>query len=74
MPWTGQELASRHNKSLGGSAASKAAATANAILQKTGDEGKAIRIANWQAKKKRFRRGGPVRPSMYGLDSVKGQT
>lgn len=47
MPWpTGRGFASKHNKKLKGAAANKAARVANAILSKTGDEGKAIRIAN----------------------------
>ena len=65
MPWTWQEFASRHNKKLKGPRAAKAASIANAILEKTGDEGKAIRIAN-----SKFRAGGRV--SQYGLDSLKG--
>lgn len=47
MPFsTGGEFASRHNKKLHGHAADVAKATANSVLEKTGDEGKAIRIAN----------------------------
>ena len=53
MPWTGSTFKSRHNKALSGARAGKAAKVANAILRKTGDEGKAIRIANAMAKKKR---------------------
>lgn len=49
MPWTGKTFADRHNKSLRGEKAEKAAEIANAILRKDGDEGKAIRIANYQA-------------------------
>ena len=47
MPWKGPEFASRHNKKLSGSSASKAAGAANAVLKKTGDEGKAVRIGNY---------------------------
>lgn len=49
MPWTGSEFASRHNHSLSGPAAGKAASIANAILKRTGDEGLAIRTANARA-------------------------
>lgn len=47
MPWkTGKDFAGKHNKKLHGHSADIAKSTANAILKKTGDEGKAIRIAN----------------------------
>ena len=46
MPWTGQTFAEKHNHSLTGAESEEAAKIANAILEKTGDEGKAIRIAN----------------------------
>jgi len=52
MPWTAATFRAKHNKKLSGTQASKAARVADAILAKTGDEGKAIRIANWMAKKK----------------------
>ncbi len=51
MPWTGSSFRAKHNKSLTPAQAKKAAKTANAILKETGNEGKAIRIANSQAKK-----------------------
>ena len=51
MPWTAKTFKSRHNKSLSLAQAKQAAETANAILKETGDEAKAIRIANAQAKK-----------------------
>ncbi len=55
MPWpTGKSFAAKHNHGLSGKAADKAAKTATAILAETGDEGKAIRIANWQAKRKKM--------------------
>lgn len=50
MPWTAKSFAAKHNHALGGDKAAKAAAMANAILKKTGDEGKAIRIANARAR------------------------
>jgi hypothetical protein len=49
MPWTGKSFASRHNHRLSGRSATKAAAQANAILRKTGDEGMAIAVANKHA-------------------------
>jgi len=63
MPWDAQSFASRHNKKLKGARAAKAASVANAILDKTNDEGKAIRIANAVA-------NGTVR--RHGLDTMKG--
>ena len=50
MPWTPQTFAQRHNHALSKPQASKAAAVANAILKRTGDEGMAIAVANKQAK------------------------
>jgi len=52
MPWTGKTFSERHNKKLHGKAAEKAAAQANAILEKTGDEGLALAVANKNAKKR----------------------
>ena len=49
MPWTAQSFAARHNADLSSAQATIAARIANAILRKTGDEGKAIRVANAQA-------------------------
>lgn len=46
MPWSGKSFGSRHNHKLSGAGAAKAASIANAILKDSGDEGKAIRIAN----------------------------
>lgn len=52
MPWTKKDVA-RHTKSVKTSAAkAKWAKVANAIAKQSGDEGKAIRIANVMAKKK----------------------
>ncbi len=50
MPWTGKSF-KKHNKKLGKSSAKKASKIANAVLKKTGDEGKAIAIANAAVKK-----------------------
>jgi len=56
MPWTGEMFLKRHNKKLSSSKAKKAASIANAILRKGGSDASAIRIANWQVKKRK--RGG----------------
>ena len=53
MPWTGKTFRSRHNKGLTPDQAWEAARVANAVLRDTGDEGKAIRIANAQANRGR---------------------
>ena len=52
MPWTANSFKKRHNTRLTPSKARKAAEIANAILEETGDEGKAIRIANSKVKTK----------------------
>ena len=57
MPWTPQQFKSRHNKGLSGSQSAEAAKVANAILKKTGDEGKAIAIANAMARRARGKNG-----------------
>ena len=51
MPWTAMEF-EKKNHSLDKPQAKKAAHIANAILEKTGDEGMTIAVANKQAKKK----------------------
>lgn len=61
MPWTGKSFAERHNHSLKGKAAEKAAAQASAVLKATGDEGMAIAVANKQAKRTKHER-------LYGKD------
>lgn len=50
VPWDSKSF-KKHNKKLSDAQAKKAARIANAILEKTGDEGKAIRIANAAVKK-----------------------
>lgn len=45
MPWSGRSF-SKHNHSLSGAGASKAASIANAVLKRSGDEGMAIAVAN----------------------------
>jgi len=51
MPWKPEEFARKHNKSLSPKAAKTAAKTANAVLKESGDEGKAVRIGNYVAKR-----------------------
>lgn len=53
MPWTGKSFKSRHNKGLTDKQATEAAKIANAILRETGDEGKAIRVANSKVRRKK---------------------
>lgn len=50
MPWTPGSFKSKHNKSLSPAQSAHAAKVANAILKQSGDEGKAIRIANASAR------------------------
>lgn len=52
MPWD-RESIKRRNHKLKGKAAEKAAAQANAILEKTGDEGLALAVASKNAKRTR---------------------
>lgn len=64
MPWDAKSFAAKHNKKLQGTPkAAKAATVANAVLAKSGDEGKAIRIGNAVA-------NGTVK--RHGLDTMKG--
>ncbi len=53
MPWTAKTFAAKHNKKLKGSAASKAAKQANAILRSGAPEGIAIATANKFASKRK---------------------
>lgn len=46
MPWTAKEFRQKFNKKLTDEQAKKAAQIANAVLKDTGDEAKAIKIAN----------------------------
>jgi uncharacterized protein YdaT len=46
MPWTAEEFKQKHNKKLSPAKAAHAAKVANAVLKQTGDDAKAIRIAN----------------------------
>lgn len=49
MPWTPAD-APKHNKKLSGASKNKWASIANSVLAQTGDEGKAVRIANAKVK------------------------
>ncbi len=51
MPWRPEEFAAKHNKHLSPKQAATAAKTANAVLKQSGDEGKAVRIGNYVAKR-----------------------
>jgi hypothetical protein len=52
MPWKPNDGPSRHTKSANTSAKKKQwASTANSVLKESGDEGKAVRIANAAVKK-----------------------
>jgi uncharacterized protein YdaT len=54
MPWTASDGPSRHTKRANSPAKRKKwAGVANAVLKKSGDEGKAIRIANAMVKRKK---------------------
>jgi uncharacterized protein YdaT len=50
MPWTAADV-KRHKKGLSRAQGKKWIEIANAVLRATGDDGKAIRIANSQTKK-----------------------
>lgn len=52
MPWTGKTFAAKHNKSLKGGAAKKAAAQATAMVRAGVPDGIAIATANKNAKRK----------------------
>ena len=69
MPWpSGKQFAAKHNHSLKGPAAQKAADIASAVLRKSGDEGKAIRIAN--AKVGQMRKRGRISDKAHAKHSV----
>lgn len=58
MPWTPNDGPSRHTKKAKSPAAKKQwAATANAVLAKSGDDGKAVRTANAAVAKRGNKRG-----------------
>lgn len=55
MPWDPRKplSATGHNRKATGKVGVKATGIANAVLRETGDEGKALRIANTYVKKHR---------------------
>lgn len=53
MPWTASSFREKHNHELDDDQAAKAAAIANGILARTGDEALAIRTANARVKRRR---------------------
>ncbi len=57
MPWSAKSFAARHNHSLKGKAAAKAASQANALLREGVPEGEAIAIANKHAGKLKGKHG-----------------
>jgi uncharacterized protein YdaT len=72
VPWSGKSFGSRHNHSLSGAGAAKAASIANAVLKRSGDEGMAIAVAN--KKVAGMRKRGRISDRAYakhsaGLDS-----
>ena len=70
MPWTGESFRNKHNKKLSPVQAREAAKIANAILRDTGDEAKAIKIANYEVGKKKKQRAEKIRESMINLISI----
>lgn len=52
MPWKAGDAKGKTRKAKTPAQKKRWSRTANAVLNKTGDEGKAIRIANAQAKRK----------------------
>lgn len=74
MPWSGKTFAAKHNKSLSGAGAAKAASMANAILKRSGDDGLAIATAN--KKVGQMRKAGNISDKAMskhaaGLDSTR---
>lgn len=51
MPWNAEEFARKHNHHLSPKQAAVAAKTATKVLKESGDEGKAVRIGNYVAKR-----------------------
>lgn len=68
MPWNPSEFRRKHNKGLSPSEAKKASSQANAILEKTGDEGMAIAVANKNAKRNSVK---SARDKRYGKPETK---
>ena len=57
MTWSAEEFRARHNKGLDPELAAEAAEIANGVLAETGDEAKAVKVANAKiSRKSRSRR------------------
>jgi hypothetical protein len=50
VPWDADSFRKKHNKNLTDKQAARAARIANDVLEKTGDEAKAVRAANARMK------------------------
>jgi hypothetical protein len=57
MPWSAADASRKTHKAKSAGAKKQWSATANAVLAKSGDEGKAIRIANAAVAKRKAKRG-----------------
>ena len=67
MPWTSED-AKRHSKKMNTPARKKKwSAIANAVLKSSGNEGKAIRIANSKA----YSKGGGVAIKGHGKGAIR---
>jgi len=53
MPWRSKDVPAKTSKAKSAVAKKQWTSTANAVLAKSGDDGKAIRIANAAVKKRR---------------------
>lgn len=60
MPWIGKSFAERHNHSLKGAAADKAAKITTAMVERGVPEGEAIATANARAKGKKLAARGLI--------------
>lgn len=56
MPWDPKDATRHSRKAKSGAAKRQWSTTANAVLAKSGDEGKAVRIANAAVKKRKKKR------------------
>ena len=61
MPWSPSD-AKTHNKAATGPKASQWSKTADAVLERTGDDGQAVRVANAAIKRRPLKRGMVKRP------------
>lgn len=61
MPWTGKSFAAKHNHSLKGKSAAKAASIATAMVERGVPEGEAIATANKRAGHTAKQRTGKTR-------------